>query len=178
MSDPFLGEIRMFGGNFAPVGWAMCDGQILGIQQNAALYAILGTTYGGNGQSTFGLPDLRGRSAVGWGTGPGLASINYGEKAGSENTQLTINELPRHSHPIQVSTEAASTNTATTALVLAQSGDPNLNTVNIYGTPTSLVTLASSSCGAVGNSLPFSNRSPCLGVSMIIALQGIFPSRP
>lgn len=178
MSDPFLGEIRMFGGNFAPVGWAMCTGQLVGIQQNAALFAILGTTYGGNGQTTFGLPDLRGRSAVGWGAGPGLDSIDLGEQAGTENTQLTISQMPMHNHPIQVSTGTASTNTATASLVLAQSADPDLNTVNIYGPATSLVTLAPSSCGAVGGNLPFSNRSPCLGVSMIIAMQGIFPQRP
>lgn len=98
MSEPFVGEIIMFAGNFAPRGWAFCQGQLLSIQQNSALFAILGTTYGGNGQTTFGLPDLRGRVPTGQGTGPGLPNVTLGEVAGTPTTTLTINQLPTHNH--------------------------------------------------------------------------------
>jgi len=98
MSDPFLGEIRMVGFNFAPRGWAMCQGQLLSIAQNNALFALLGTLYGGDGQTTFGLPDYRGRSPVGMGQGPGLSAVVQGEMAGTENVTLTLNQMPMHNH--------------------------------------------------------------------------------
>src|SRR3954468_23228168 len=100
MSEPFLGEIRMFGGNFAPRGWAFCNGQILSIAQNTALFSLLGTTYGGNGQTTFGLPDLRGRVAVSAGQGPGLSNYSLGELAGSESVTLTSANMPAHNHSV------------------------------------------------------------------------------
>ncbi|KJK18756.1 phage tail protein [Pseudomonas sp. NPDC087612] len=177
MSDPFLGEIKMFGGNFAPRGYAMCSGQLMAISQNAALFSILGTIYGGDGRVTFGLPDLRGRSPVGWGQGPGLGEVDLGETGGSQNTTLTVQQMPMHSHPLMVSTEAAGADKGTASLVLAQSGDANLGTVNIYGNPTALTNLAAQSCGVAGGNQPFNNLSPYLGLSMIIATEGIFPSR-
>ncbi|QBF26460.1 phage tail protein [Pseudomonas tructae] len=178
MSEPFIGEIKMFGGNFAPRGYAMCTGQLMAISQNAALFSILGVTYGGNGQTTFGLPDLQGRSPVGWGQGPGLVNVDLGESAGSQSMTLSVQQMPIHSHQVLVSTEAASTDKGGPALVLAQSADVNLGTVNVYGNPTALTSLWPQTCSNVGGSQPFDKRSPYLGISMIIATEGIFPSRP
>src|SRR5215510_5189967 len=107
MSEPFLGEIIMFGGNFAPRGWALCNGQILSIAQNTALFSILGTTYGGNGQTTFGLPDFRGRVPVSQGAGPGLSSYDLGEMPATESTTLLINQMPAHTHTATVTISAA-----------------------------------------------------------------------
>src|SRR5439155_18983562 len=108
MSEPFLGEIRLFGFNFAPRGWAFCQGQLLPIAQNTALFSLLGTTYGGNGQTTFALPDLRGRVAVGFGQGPGLSNIDLGQVSGAETATLTQAQMPAHGHLASVSQAAAS----------------------------------------------------------------------
>ncbi len=206
MSEPFIGEIIMFAGNFAPRGWQFCNGQILSIAQNTALFSILGTTYGGNGQTTFALPDLRGRAPVHAGmgaAGPGLSPVALGEVAGSLSTTLTILNLPAHNHvatfapaagstPLAVSVAVANTpapNSDPTAGILAQSQIPSRSAptvVNSYAASTAatgaLAGVSVSGTGQVtvapaGGSQPFSNASPYLGINFIIATEGIFPSR-
>lgn len=177
MSEPFVGEIKMFGGNFAPYQYALCNGQIMPIQQNQALFTILGTSFGGNGQTNFALPDLRGRAPMHTGQSPGANNINLGESGGTPSTTMSVNQMPNHSHPIMVSTGGASADKGSSALMLAQSATSDLTPVNIYGAASTNVALAAQSCGAVGGNLPFSIQSPYLGINMIIALYGIFPSR-
>lgn len=192
MSDPFLGEIKMFGGNFAPRGYAFCWGQLMAISQNSALFSLLGTTYGGNGQSTFGLPDLRGRSPVGFGQAPGLSNVNLGEIGGSANTTLTLNNLPAHSHAVTgtasvavpvITTEGTSTSPSSTSVLATTVDNAAGAEVKVYGAGPGTTTLApfnvsvSGSTSVVGNNFPFDNHSPYLGVNFIIALEGVFPSR-
>jgi microcystin-dependent protein len=184
-----IGEIRMFAGNFAPRTWAICQGQIMSISQNTALFAILGTTYGGDGQTTFALPNLAGRVPVGVGQGPGLSSIDLGEVSGRENVTLTINELPAHTHvaasnvTLKASGLSADTAIPVAGIALAAARDINTDKVSIYSTKTPDINLNPAS-GAVtttvqpiGNNLPMSIRNPYLGMNYIICLQGIFPSR-
>jgi microcystin-dependent protein len=178
MDTPFIGSIVLFAGNFAPRGWAFCQGQLLSIAQNTALFSILGTTYGGNGQTTFALPDLRGRVPLGQGQGPGLQSYELGEVLGVENVTLTSTQMPAHNHTVQVSSSAANSPTANNNyLAVANAnvgGDPV--TVNTYnGTPNAI--LGNNSIGISGSNLPHDNIQPSLGMNYIIALQGIFPSR-
>jgi microcystin-dependent protein len=166
VSEPFIGEIRAFGFNFAPRGWATCSGQILSIAQNTALYSLLGTTYCGNGQTTFALPDLRGRVAVNQGQGPGLSNKTIGEQAGAEAHTLNVNEIPAHTHAQPASNADQSTNRPGNAVptrggVYAGSGD---------GTLMDPMT-------AAGGSQPHDNMQPYLTVNYCIALVGIFPSR-
>ncbi|PJI47494.1 MAG: phage tail protein [Pseudomonas sp.] len=192
MSEPFLGEIKMFGGNFAPRGYAFCWGQIMGIAQNAALFSLLGTTYGGNGQSTFGLPDLRGRSPVGIGQGPGLANVDLGEIAGSPNTSLTIANLPAHNLTVTgtasvavpvITTEGTSMSPSNTSVLATTVDNAAGAEVKVYGAGPGTTTLApfnasvSGSTNVVGSNVPFDIHSPYLGVNFIIALEGVFPSR-
>jgi microcystin-dependent protein len=166
MSDPFLGEIRLFGGNFAPQGWAFCNGQTLSISQNTALFSLLGTTYGGNGTTTFALPDLRGRVPMHWGDGPGLTPRSLGEQDGVESVQLTQQELPSHTHTLSGSTGAVNTTRPTNA-VPAKGGSYTTASPNTQMAPP----------GLTGGNQPHDNLQPSLAVSFIIALQGIFPSR-
>lgn len=166
MSSPILAEIRMFAGNFAPRGWAFCDGQVLSISQNTALFSILGTTYGGDGQTTFALPDMRGRSPIHPGQGPGLQSYTLGEASGTEQTTLASSQMPIHQHGVQGSTNQQTTNRPTGA-VPASGGAYDDGPPNAAMAPTA----------AAGGGQPHDNRSPYLAVSFIIALQGIFPSR-
>jgi microcystin-dependent protein len=166
MSEPFLGEIRMFGGNFAPRGWAFCNGQTLSIAQNTALFSLLGTTYGGNGQTTFALPDLQGRVPMHWGQGSGLSSRSLGEQDGVEAVTLTQQQLPAHTHTLNGSTGAVNTTRPTNAIP-AKGGS--------YTTAPPDTQMASPA--VVGNNLPHGNMQPSLAVSFIIALEGIFPSR-
>ena len=165
--DAFLGEIRIFGGNFAPVGWALCQGQLLSIAQNTALFSILGTTYGGNGIETFGLPDLRSRVPLGWGQGPGLTLYNEGDTGGVESVALTDAQLPAHTHTAAGSSQARTTSSPSGA-VPAGGG---------YYTAAPNVSLSPSAIGATGGNQPHENRQPFLALNFIIALQGIFPSR-
>jgi len=164
--NPFIGEIILFGGNFAPRGWAFCNGQLLPIAQNTALFSILGTTYGGDGRTTFALPDLRGRAAIHPGNGPGLSSYRLGEKGGSETNTLTVNQIPAHSHSIGASEEATATDpnsgyvAGTGAAAFATSTDVQLK-------PT----------GNTGGGQSVNNIQPYECVNFIIALQGTFPSR-
>ena len=178
MDSPYIGSIVMFAGNFAPRGWALCEGQILPIAQNTALFSILGTTYGGNGQTTFALPDLRGRVPVGQGQGPGLSPYVLGEMTGVETVALLPNEMPAHSHNVQVSTGQADTATANSNYLAnsvgSLAGDPvAVNTYN--GTPSGF--LGGASISMTGGSLPHDNIQPSLCINFIIALNGIFPSR-
>lgn len=182
MSDPFLGEIKMVGFNFAPVGWAFCQGQVLSISQNTALFSLLGTVYGGNGQSTFGLPDLRSRSPVGMGQGPGLTNITQGEMSGTESMSLTVSNMPAHNHPtvVQVAGTASSPTNAPSAgnNVLGASSATGPGSANIWSNEmTGPIQLAGVQSGVAGSGLPVATRNPYLGINFVIALQGIFPSR-
>ena len=191
--DPFIGQIIMFGGNFAPRGWALCEGQLLSIAQYSALFSLIGTIYGGNGRTTFALPDLRGRVPVSQGRGPGLSDYTIGSRGGTEQVTLSITQIPSHNHLIagggdgaKLSTERAVRKTpmagdipavTTTKSGLADVevksfGPENANSVNA-GT-------ASSGGGTIGNTggnMGHTNVQPFLTVSYIIALQGTFPSR-
>ncbi len=171
MTTPFIGEIRMFGGNFAPVGWAFCDGQLLAISQNSALFSLIGTIYGGNGQTTFALPDLRGRLPIHAGSGPGLSPRQLGERGGLEEVTLTVNQLPSHDHvPFQVSTVRG--NSANPGgSVMAESAQ-----INPYAEDTPGVSLNISSISTAGGSQSHTNVMPFQCVNFIIALFGIFPS--
>ena len=171
--DPFIGQIMAVGFGFAPRGWSTCEGQLLNISSFTALFSLLGTTFGGDGRTSFGLPDLRGRSIVGQGTGPGLSTIRWGERGGSETTTLVANNLPQHSHPVAVpvSGAAGEEDAANGQYIAGNSGAFNEDA-------TSGQNLASFNSGnnATGNT-SFNNRSPYLGMYYVIALQGIFPSR-
>lgn len=171
MADPFLAEIRMFGGNFAPTGWATCSGQLLPISQNTALFSLLGTNYGGNGQTTFALPNLQGNIPVGPGQGPGLSSYNLGQTGGTQNVTLTSNQLPNHGHSVQASVRPAeSTSPASQGLARSAS--------NAFVGGAANTALSPSSTTPNGGDQPHNNLQPYLVVTFIIALQGIYPQRP
>jgi microcystin-dependent protein len=165
MSQPFVGEIRMFGGNFAPAGWSFCSGQLLPISENETLFNLIGTTYGGDGQSTFALPDLQGRIPIHAGNGFVLA-----ENGGAESVTLTTQQIPAHSHPL-----LANPQTATETR-------PSINTVPaspsalIYNNLSPFVSMTPTTISAEGGSQPHENRPPFLAVSFIISLFGIYPS--
>jgi microcystin-dependent protein len=176
-----IAEIRMFAGNFAPTTWAICQGQIMSIAQNTALFALLGTTYGGNGQTTFALPDYRGRSPFGVGQGPGLPDLQLGEVSGSESTTLINSNLPAHNHIITTN----STNVGGKAERPGTTDLPQGNYHSIlagsspYSSTTdgTMAALPNPTLGISGGNQPFANRPPFLGINFIICLQGIFPSR-
>ena len=170
MADPFVGEIRMFGGNFAPQGWALCNGQLLQISQNTALFSLLGTTYGGDGRATFALPDLQGRLPVHFGQGPGLSNHELGEATGEETVILTVNEMPAHRHSI--SSAAAATRDTPAGNVF---GSPGAGTP-IYGGAANAA-LSPVANSVVGGGQAHPNLMPFLCTTFIIALQGIFPAR-
>jgi microcystin-dependent protein len=165
MSEPFLSEIKLVSFNFPPKGWALCNGQLLPINQNQALFALLGTTYGGNGQTTFALPNLRGRVPIHMGNGHPL-----GEVAGSTSVTVNIQQLPTHSHGVTASASDGDTPASNNTLL---AGTP----AKIYGPVASLTTLTPASVSSVGGSQPHNNMMPYLALNFIIALQGIFPSR-
>ena len=173
MAEPFIGQIIMFGGNFAPIGWALCDGQLLPIADNQALFSILGTTYGGDGRTTFGLPDLRGRVAVHPGAGPGLSTYSLGQKGGAEQVTLTGNEMPSHNHNSRVHSGTADSKSPVNNVL---SG----NTGRVASTYSSEAPDADMNAGAIANTggnQPHSNVEPYQCVNFIIALVGIYPSR-
>lgn len=167
MSDPFLAEVRMFGFNFAPRGWAFCDGQLLPIAQNQALFSLLGTTYGGDGRTTFALPDLRGRVPV----HPG-SEVRLGDRAGAESVTLTEAQMPPHTHGGKLATSDQANSEVPTGNVLAQAPRRGLRA---YTAPVNPVALASDV--ATGGGQPHDNMQPALVVAFAIALQGVFPSR-
>jgi microcystin-dependent protein len=175
MATPFLAQIMMFGGNFAINGWAFCSGQLVSIQQNTALFALLGTTYGGNGQTTFGLPDLRGRVPIGPGQGPGLSPRNLGESSGSESVTLLTTQIPAHNHTATATTNANSgpaNDTLPNGNFLAEGN--NYNSVSNAQMNSSAVQVT---VGPTGGSQPHPNMQPYTCITFLIALQGIFPSR-
>ncbi len=171
MSEPFVGEIRMFAGNFAPRGWAFCDGQLLAVSQNDALFSLLGTIYGGDGRTTFGLPDLRGRIPLHQGTGPGLSARRLGSKGGAEKVTLTTNQLASHSHDWNANTGVGDAS-APQGKMTAQSPAPRL-----YRNEDQTTNLASSTITNTGGSGSHTNLMPTLCIHFIIALFGIYPSR-
>lgn len=174
MSDPFLGEVRMFGFNFPPRGWAACNGQLMPINQNQALFSLLGTTYGGNGQTTFGLPNLQGRAPLDAGQGPGLSGRVLGGTGGQANVNLSTAQLPAHAHSNAAFTSAGNQNSpvnnvCATARVQRQ-------TANLYAS-TDGATMNANALAATGGGQPHNNLPPYLVLNFCIALQGVFPSR-
>ena len=171
-SEPFLGQIAFVAFNFVPQGWAACDGQTLSINQNAALFSLLGTQYGGNGQTTFNLPDMRGRSVKSDGTGPGLSPYIVGQSGGVEKVSLAVSQMPTHNH--QINAVEADGNQSN------PKGNLPANTKALdqeYSDQTGKTTMSSSMVSATGGGLPHENLSPYLTLKCIIALQGIYPSR-
>jgi microcystin-dependent protein len=173
MADPFLGEIRIFGGNFAPLGWAFCNGAILAIAQNDALFSLIGTTYGGDGQSTFALPDLQGRVPIHQGTGAGLSPRIMGDKGGVEAVILTVNQIPGHTHSIPCSQAAGSKRTPIGGWPAADA----TAVTTLYAAGPANAVMHPQAVGSAGGSQPHENRMPFLAVSYIISLFGIFPSQ-
>ncbi|WP_025587038.1 phage tail protein [Sphingomonas sp. UNC305MFCol5.2] len=174
MADPFVAEIRVFPFNFPPTGWAFCNGQLLPISQNTALFSLLGTTYGGDGKSTFALPDLEGSVPMHPGQGPGLSLYDLGQTGGSENVTLLQSEIPGHNHSLMTASGDP-----------AESNDPTNNVLGrsnlfVYSTTlTPLVQMAApQALGPAGGGLPHNNMMPYLTLSFCIALQGVFPARP
>ncbi|MBN2528191.1 MAG: phage tail protein [Deltaproteobacteria bacterium] len=189
MSDPFIGEIKAFGFNFAPRGWALCNGQILPINQNTALFSLLGNIYGGDGRTTFALPDLRGRAPIHFGQGPGLSYFPQGIPSGVESVTLTATEMPSHTHNITMESiqarlkgvaDEAENKTISASSALAQPETAEIysnETPTVEMNPESISISGSASCLPTGGSLGHYNVSPCLAVNWCIALTGIFPSR-
>lgn len=169
MSEPFLAEIRIVGFNFAPRGWAFCDGQILPINQNQSLYSLLGTTYGGDGRTSFGLPDLRGRTPIHVGASNGV-SHTLGQKSGEETHTLNTTEIPSHDHTLRASNDPGNQN-APGGNVLANAG------TNIYGDAINALTLNPGTVSSTGGNQAHENMQPYLALNYCIALQGLFPSR-
>lgn len=170
--DPFVAEIRIFPFNFAPKGWAFCDGQLLPLSQNTALFSLLGTMYGGDGKSTFALPDLQGAAPMFWGQGPGLSQHFEGETGGSEFVTLLESEIPGHAHGMMGAVPPAESNLAT-GFAMTRSAN-----ANAYAPPNNLVTMAPETLPPAGGDLPHNNMQPYLTLNFCIALQGVFPARP
>ncbi|MEN2284064.1 tail fiber protein [Algoriphagus sp. SE2] len=178
--EPFLGQITMFGGTFAPRGWAFCEGQLIAISTNTALFSLLGTTYGGDGRTTFALPDLRGRCAIGYGSGPGLQNHNLGAKVGSESVVLNESQIPSHTHPLMGSNSEANTNDPTNGTiakenVVVERGSAAIP-VNGYSNGAANVNMKAS-IGNTGGSQAHTNMQPSLAMNYIIAIVGVYPSR-
>lgn len=180
--NPFIAQIIMFAGNFAPRGWAFCNGQILPIEQNQALFSLIGTTYGGDGRTTFSLPDLRGRTPKGIGDGAGLQVVTWGERGGNETTYITAGNMPAHSHDASGFSLTLSCNEDD-----GDNNEPSSRNIGISaaGTPYNSATndatfgggTVSGNTGTQGNGQPLDVQNPFLGINYIIALQGVFPSR-
>lgn len=168
----YLGEIRMFAGNFAPLDWAFCNGQLIPIDQNDRLFTLIGTTYGGDGQTTFALPDLRGRVPIHQGQGPGLLSYSIGEIGGTETVTLTVQQIPAHSHTYLGTGNTAAGNSPANNAFAGATGA----TIFPYGTDQPLTTLSPQTIGSIGGSQPHDNFQPYLCVNYIISLFGDYPS--
>lgn len=175
MANPFVAEIRIFAGNFAPTGWALCDGQLLPISQNTALFSLLGTTYGGNGQTTFALPNLQGSAPLQAGQGPGLSLYDLGQTGGEQTVTLLQSEMPAHSHGARAFAAAKGDATDPSGHVWSKA-QYGRQAAPMYSTtaPQQMNPLA---LPASGSSLPHNNLPPFLGLTFIIALQGVFPAR-
>jgi len=175
--EGYLAQVIMFGSNFAPLGWAFCQGQLIAISQNTALFSLVGTTYGGNGTVTFGLPDLRSRAPMGAGQGPGLPNVSLGEMSGVENITLLISNLPPHTHPVTPVVKVASTNATTdepAGAVLTTSDNNN------YAAPAAAngnLAAGTLTLSPSGSGQPLSIRQPYIGINFIICTSGFFPSR-
>lgn len=172
MSEPFVGEIKMFAGNFAPRGYAFCDGQLLAVSQNDALFSLFGTIYGGDGRTTFGLPDLRGRIPVHAGQGPGLSNRRLGQKTGSERVTLTLNEIPSHTHTAQASDNQATSTTLSNKVLARVETD-----ASFYASTSDPRTLINGVVSNTGGSQSHNDMMPTLCIHFIVALVGIYPSR-
>ncbi len=171
--EPFIGEIKLFAGNFAPRGWAFCDGQLLPINQWQALFSILGTMYGGDGRTNFALPDLRGRVSVHPGNGSGLSPYGIGEKGGAETVTLSVQQMPVHSHSLNANAQNGDTSDPPgSSLADTKGSDKDYMKSGMVNTE-----MSPNSIGATGSGQPHENRQPYLAVNYIIALQGVFPSR-
>jgi microcystin-dependent protein len=178
MSDAYIGEIRTFGFNFAPKSWATCSGQLLSIAQNTALFSILGTTYGGNGTTTFALPDLRGRAPIHWGTGVGLGAVSLGQVGGEENHLLIQTEMPTHNHTFAATTAAATKKPVNLGVFADDVDSQAVDYFAAFNAPnSSYVNLNPLSMPAAGGSQPHNNMQPYLVLNICICLFGIFPSR-
>lgn len=180
MADPFVGEIRIFGFNFPPRGWAFCDGQLLPISQNTALFSLLGTFYGGDGKSTFALPNLQGAAAIHQGQGSGLSQYFVGQQGGSQSVTLLTTEMPAHNHSLTVTSGAGTTNTSTgNQLARGASGNPvsGLTQAKIYNATAPQTPMNPQAMSLAGGSLPHNNMMPFLTFNYCIALQGVFPPR-
>jgi microcystin-dependent protein len=174
MADPFIAEIRIFPFNFPPTGWAFCSGQLLPLSQNTALFSLLGTTYGGDGKSTFALPDLEGSAAMHPGQGQGLTERFLGEMSGSESVTLLVSEMPLHTHSLLAAPEISDVQIPTADTTLGRSGGGSA----YLETPANLVLMAPQTLTPAGGSLPHNNMQPYLTLNFCIALQGVFPARP
>jgi len=174
MSSPFIAEIRMVPLNFVPKGWAWCDGQLLPIAQNTALFSLLGTTYGGNGETTFGLPDLQGRAPLQAGQGPGLADYSLGEMGGAQSVTLLASEMPTHTHTPLAAGAAGQGSPQSAAWGSASGRTPP----PLYASGTPNAPMAPGTFVAAGGDQPHNNLSPYLVLNFIIAMQGIYPTRP
>jgi len=175
MADPFVAEIRIFGFQFAPKGWALCNGQLLPISQNTALFSLLGTTFGGDGKATFALPNMQGNAPMHPGQGPGLSPHDLGEQGGSETVSLTTSQMPLHSHGVGAQTVPLGGLADPTGATLSRPGSGNLY---FDGAGASVVAMAAQAIGVNGGSLPHNNMQPYLTLNFCIALQGVFPARP
>jgi microcystin-dependent protein len=176
-----IGYVTLFAGNFAPRNWAFCQGQLIAISQNTALFSILGTTYGGNGQTTFALPDLRGRVAVGAGQGPGLSPYSLGQVGGTPTTTILITELAAHTHGMTVTAKPAASSTASQASPINGVYAQPANGSSMYHSGDNLALFApvngNLTVSPTGSGQPFSNQDPYLGLNYIVCMQGIFPAR-
>jgi microcystin-dependent protein len=176
--DPYVGEIRLFGGNFAPEGWHLCDGSFLPINGNEVLFSLIATTYGGNGTTNFGLPDLRGRLPVGQGTGPNLTPRTIGQTGGQSTVQLTMSNMPVHTHAFNVVGSAATTLQATQDIGLAQPTSGAVRYVPPTASGATVVQMAAGSItSAAGGSQAHPNVMPCLAIQYMICLNGLYPTR-
>ena len=171
MSEPFIAEIRIFAGNFAPRSWAFCDGQLLPISQNTALFSLIGTTYGGDGRTTTALPNLQGRAPMHPGRGPGLTARRLGEQGGTENVTLTEAQMPNHNHTLRATISRGGGSTPTGNAFNASSGE------TAYHAPDNLTGMSSAMAANTGGSQTHNNTQPYLTLNFIIALQGLYPSR-
>lgn len=175
--DPYVAEIRVFGCNFAPKGWAQCNGQLLAIASNTALFSLIGVNYGGNGTTNFGLPNLQGQATVGQGQGPGLSLYSIGEITGSANVALLTSQMPAHNHPVNCFNDGGAANEPG-ANVLAASGTDTRGNLMYSAAVANPVAMNPAQIGVAGTGAPHNNMSPYMALNYCIALQGVFPQRP